>query len=190
MNTAASEPAAAFAVWITGLPSSGKSTLAAALARELQARRVDVAVLESDELRTIFTPRPVYSEEERDQFYQAMAYVGKLLVEHGVPVIFDATANRRRYRDRARQQIAKFFEVYVDCPLTVCMQRDPKGIYRNAKEGGAGTVPGLQAAYEPPEFPEVVVRGERDSPEAAAQTVLSALIAKCYLRRTGCGGWI
>jgi hypothetical protein len=70
------------------------------------------------------------------------------LVEHGVPVIFDATANRRSYRER-------FLEVYVDCPLEVCIARDPKGIYRNARQGAAGNVPGLQTAYEPPEDPDV-----------------------------------
>lgn len=172
----------AFAVWITGLPSSGKSTLAAALLKRLNGFGLDVAVLESDELRKILTPRPVYGEEERNTFYQAMAYVGELLVEHGVPVIFDATANRRVYRDRARQQIVNFLEVYVDCPLAICMERDPKGVYRRAREGGASTVPGLQASYEAPEYPDVIIRGDRESPDAAAETVISALIARGYVK--------
>lgn len=170
-----------FAVWITGLPASGKSTLAAALARELSARGVEVALLESDALRRIFTPHPSYSEEERDLFYGAMAHVGRLLTEHGVPVIFDATANRRTYRDRARQQIPRFVEVYVNCPLDVCMARDPKGIYRKAQEEAAATVPGVQAAYEPPENPEVVVRGDREAPEVAARRVVVKLVEKGYL---------
>src|SRR3970040_1346721 len=171
----------AFAVWITGLPSSGKSTLASALARQLAACGINAAVLESDTLRRIFTPRPVYSEEERDTFYQAMTYVGRLLVEHGVPVIFDATANRQIYRDGARQQISHFLEVYVDCPLSVCIRRDSKGIYRRAQEGGAATVPGLQAAYEPPEHPDVVVHGDREAPEEAAQRVLLKLVERGYM---------
>src|SRR5579862_9888474 len=100
----------AFAVWITGLPASGKSTITANLAAQLQARGVDVAVLESDELRMIFTPRPHYDPEERDTFYRQMVYLGVLLNKHGVPIIFDATANRRVYRDSARQQIPKFVE--------------------------------------------------------------------------------
>ena len=108
----------AFAVWITGLPASGKSTLAAALNKLLAARGVDVAVLESDALRQVFTPRPLYNDEERDRFYQQMVFVGRLLIQHGVPVIFDATAaNRRAHRDRAREQIRQFLEVYVATSL-------------------------------------------------------------------------
>lgn len=171
----------AFAVWLTGLPSSGKSTVSAALAARLAARGLDVAILESDALRRIFTPRPTYTEEERDAFYHAMAYVGKLLVDHGVRVIFDATANRRIYRDRARQWIPRFLEIYVECPLSVCMERDTKGIYKRAKEGSTRTVPGLQAVYEPPEQPDLVISGTDESPELAAERVLAKLIDKQYL---------
>ena len=159
----------AFAVWITGLPASGKSTIAAKLIAQLEARGVDVALLESDELRKIFTPHPRYDPEERDMFYRQMVYVGVLLTQHGVPVVFDATANRRVYRDWAREQISKFVEVYVECPLKTCMARDPKGIYRRAREGQSETVPGLQATYEAPKKPEVVLHGDRDAPEEAAQ---------------------
>ena len=144
-------------------------------------RGTDVAVLESDVLRRVLTPRPAYSEEERDAFYRAIVYVGRLLVEHGVPVIFDATANRRIYRDRAREQIARFLEVYVDCSLALCRERDAKGIYRKAQEGAASTVPGLQAAYEPPEHPDVAVRGDREAPLEAARRVLAKLVEKHYL---------
>jgi adenylylsulfate kinase len=168
-------------MWITGLPASGKSMIAAKLAAQLNARGIDVAVLESDELRKIFTPRPRYDAEERDLFYRQMVYVGLLLTRHGVPVIFDATANRRAYRDYARQQISKFVEVYVVCPLATCMARDPKGIYRRAREGQAQTVPGLQETYERPEKPEVVVQGDGQAPEDAARNVIAALEAKGYL---------
>ncbi len=174
-----------FAVWITGLPASGKSTVAIALVRELSVRGVDVVVLESDALRRVFTRRPRYDEEEREVFYGAMVYVGRLLTEHGVSVIFDATANRRSYRDRAREQIPRFIEVYVDCPLGVCMARDPKGIYRKAREGTAATVPGAQAVYEPPEHPEVVVSGDKDQPEDAARRILTTLVQKGYIKSQG-----
>jgi len=170
-----------FAVWITGLPASGKSTIVASLTALLAARGVDVAVLESDLLRQIFTPHPRYDEEERDNFYRQMAYVGVLLTQHGVPVIFDATANRRIYRDRVRQQIAKFLEVYVDCPLTICISRDPKGIYRAARIGTANAVPGLQAVYEPPQEPDLVVHGDEETPEVAAQRIVAKLVEKEYV---------
>jgi len=171
----------AFALWITGLPASGKSTIAAKLIAQLSDRGLDVALLESDELRKIFTPRPRYDSEERDNFYRQMAYLGVLLTKHGVPVIFDATAHRRAYRDWARQQIPKFVEVYVECPLATCIARDPKGIYRRAREGAAETVPGLQTAYEVPEKPEMVLMGDREAPEDAARTVINKLVEMNYI---------
>jgi adenylylsulfate kinase len=171
----------AFAVWLTGLPASGKSTLAGALRRELEGRGIRAAVLESDALRRVLTPKPVYTDEERDTFYAALAYIGRLLTENGVPVIFDATANRRAYRERARAQIPRFLEVYVECPLEVCVARDPKGLYGRGRDGQATRVPGLQAEYEPPERPELVVRGDRERPEEAARRIVEALRARGYL---------
>jgi adenylylsulfate kinase len=171
----------AFAIWVTGLPASGKSTLVAALTTRLKARGVDVAVLESDALRPVLTPSPRYDEEERETFYRQMVWVGALLTRHGVPVIFDATANRRSYRKAARQEIPRFLEVYVATPLAACMARDPKGIYRQAREGSATAVPGLQATYEPPEHPDVTIRGDRDTPEAAAERVIAKLAENGFI---------
>lgn len=172
----------AFAIWVTGLPASGKSTLVTSLKAELAKRGIDAAVLESDVLRRIFTRQPRYDEQEREAFYRQMVYIGTLLTQHGIPVIFDATANRRRYRDQAREQIPRFMEVYVNCPLETCIARDPKGIYRKAREGEADTVPGLQSAYEPPEKPELVVNGGRETPETAARRVVIKLSEKGYFR--------
>jgi adenylylsulfate kinase len=171
----------AFAVWITGLPASGKSSLVAAVVARLAARGVEVAVLESDVLRKIFAGQPNYDEEGRDAFYRQMIYVGTLLIEHGVPVIFDATANRRSYRDQARERIPRFLEVYIDCPLEMCMARDPKGIYRKALEGTANTVPGLQAIYEPPRNPDLIVHSDKEAPAMAAERVIGMLAGKGYL---------
>jgi len=170
-----------FAIWITGLPASGKSTLATAAKARLAAQGVDVAVLESDELRKVFTPNPTYDDKERELFYGQLVYVGTLLTEHGVPVIFDATANRRAYRDMARQRIPRFLEVYVDSPLETCVARDPKGIYRRAQDGAATAVPGIQTDYEPPEHPDLTVRGDRQTTEDAVEQMLAKLIEKGYL---------
>ena len=172
----------AFAIWVTGLPASGKSTLVTSVKAQLADRGIDAAVLESDVLRRIFTLHPRYDEQEREAFYRQMVYIGTLLTRHGVPVIFDATANRRRYRDKARDQIPRFMEVYVDCPLEICIARDPKGIYRRGREGEADSVPGLQSAYEPPEKPELVVDGDREMPETAARRVIVKLAEKGYFR--------
>lgn len=171
----------AFAVWITGLPASGKSTLAAFLRTELAERGIDAAVLESDVLRLVFTPHSDYDEQDRETFYRRMTWVGALLVRHGVPVIFDATANRRAYRDEARRQIERFLEVYVECPLEVCMSRDPKGIYRLGREGGARHVPGSQDPYEPPLAPDLVIRGDAGEPSESARRIIETLSSRRYL---------
>ncbi len=171
----------AFGVWITGLPSAGKSTLAIALHRALAACTVPCEVLSSDEVRRVLTPEPSYSEEERDRFYAALAWIGELLVRHGVPVIFDATGGRRAYRDRARREIRRFLEVYVDTPLEVCRERDPKGLWRSADAGRASTLPGWGAPYEPPERPDFVVRGHVDDADAAALRILGLLTERGWL---------
>lgn len=173
----------AFAIWVTGLPASGKSTVVRALTSALAARGVDAAVLESDVFRTVFTPHPRYDAEERDTFYRQLVYVGVLLTRHGVPVIFDATANLRRYRDRAREQIPRFLEVYIECPLEICMSRDPKGIYRAGREGTAKIVPGLQDSYEPPLNPDAIVHGDSEAPEAVATRLVATLIERDLIPR-------
>jgi adenylylsulfate kinase len=172
------DPQQAFAVWITGLPASGKSTLASALARQIRELGVEMTVLESDLMRTVFSEHSGYDERDREYFYGSLAFIGQVLTERGIPVIFDATANRRSYRDRARRRIGRFIEVFVDCPIEICIRRDPKGIYRKAREGEASHVPGVQEVYEPPEKPDVVVRGDRDEPEEAAHKVIEVLMAK------------
>jgi adenylylsulfate kinase len=166
----------AFAVWITGLPASGKSTVASALAKQLNSLKINVAILESDALRKIFSASSQYDDQDRDYFYGSLAFIGRVLTEHGISVIFDATANRRSYRERARQQIPHFIEVFVDCPLEVCIRRDPKGIYRKAQQGEAQHVPGVQTRYEPPVNPAIVVRGDQDDPEDAARRILEIVV--------------
>ncbi|CUQ65529.1 adenylyl-sulfate kinase [Candidatus Nitrospira inopinata] len=161
----------ACAIWLTGLPASGKSTIAAALKPKLEAAGHVVEVLESDAVRRILTPAPTYSREERDLFYRALAFMGSRLVAHGVTVIFDATANRRAYRDFARTLIPRFIEVAVVCPLELCMQRDYKGTYQRGQRGETSTVPGLQDAYEAPAYPEVRIDTTRFSAKEAAETI-------------------
>jgi adenylylsulfate kinase len=163
-----------FAIWITGIPASGKSSLTRELVNKLSNRGISVVVLESDEMRTILTPVPTYDEEERDAFYRSLAQIGGLITRSGVPVIFDATANKRVYRDYARSLIPRFVEVSVVCPLEICMKRDPKGIYGRAVKGMTSTVPGVQAIYEPPLSPDITLDG-RNPPEASADAVLDLL---------------
>ncbi len=171
-----------FAVWLTGLPGSGKSAITAALKPKLEALGLRVEVLESDELRRALTPSPTYSREERDLFYRALAFMGSRLVAHGVAVIFDATANRRAYRDVARTLIPRFLEVSVECPLEVCMARDKKGTYRKGLAGESATVPGLQDPYEAPLEPELRIDTTRTTPETAADKILAVVRANFLSR--------
>ncbi|MHB8846052.1 MAG: adenylyl-sulfate kinase [Nitrospirota bacterium] len=163
-----------FAVWITGLPSSGKSSITRELVKHLEQSGIFPVVLESDVLRSILTPHATYHQEERDRFYLQMAQIGALLVDQGRAVIFDATANKRTYRDRARALITLFIEVFVQCPLDVCRSRDLKGIYAAAADGTAANVPGVQAVYEPPQAPELTVDC-RDDPRNSAGTIIAHL---------------
>jgi adenylylsulfate kinase len=170
-----------WAVWITGLPGSGKTVIAQRVRALLEARGSGpVKVLELDEIRKFITPEPSYSEAERAIVYAALVYMAKLLVECGRPVIIDATANQRSYRDRARALIPYFAEVYVQCSLATCMARErhrkaahaPAGIYQRAANEGA-SVPGVNVPYEAPLNPEVVVDSETQSVEACAREVVA-----------------
>lgn len=169
-----------FAIWITGMPASGKSSVTRELVKKIREYRVPVVVLESDRMRMLLTPHATYEAEERDWFYQTLALIGDMIAKDGVNVIFDATANKRAYRERARSLIPRFIEAYVQCPLEVCIQRDPKGIYRNAKKGKTSTVPGLQSPYEPPLNAEILLDC-RNPPEASAGLILDKLKQLMYI---------
>ncbi|HEY7678566.1 MAG TPA: adenylyl-sulfate kinase [Candidatus Methylomirabilis sp.] len=168
----------AWAIWITGLPGSGKTTVAQGAAALAAAAGRQVRTLELDAIRQLVTPEPTYSEEERGVLYRALAVMASLLVEAGSNVIVDATANRRAYRDLARRLIPRFAEVYMRCPIEVCRAREgrrfgggraPARIYERADRSGA-PVPGAGVPYEPPEAPDLVIDSATVSPgEAAAQ---------------------
>jgi adenylylsulfate kinase len=172
-------------VWVTGLPGSGKSTIAKKLLEKLASRKIYAQILSSDMLRRVVTPKPTYTEEERDIVYSTLVFIAKLLTRNGVNVIIDATANRRRYRDHARKEIPKFMEAYVRCPLEICIQREtgrkvyayaPKEVYKKALTGKSATVPGVGVPYEEPQNPEVIVNSNRLSANECAQKILETLL--------------
>jgi len=173
-----------WAIWITGLPGSGKTTIAQKLHDTLGDIDIDVKVLELDEIRRFITPEPSYTEEEREIVYASLVYMAKLLViECGKPVIIDATANRRRYRARARESIPNFAEVYVKCSLETCMKRErariavhaPAFIYKKAVNEGA-PVPGVNVPYEEPLNPEIIVDTEGMSVEACVDKIKEFIV--------------
>ena len=167
-----------FAIWVTGLPASGKSTIVSALKPRLEAMGLAVEVLESDEVRRVITPTPTYSAAERDLFYRALAFIGQKLVAHGVTVVFDATASRLVYRDFARSVIPRFIEVAVECPITTCMERDRKGTYRKGQRGEYLTVPGLQSPYEAPINPDLRIDSTTTASGDAARQICDLVKAK------------
>lgn len=174
----------AFAIWITGLPVSGKTTIVSALKPLLEGLGLTVEVLESDEVRRVITPIPTYSEAERDLFYRALAFTGQKLVAHGVTVVFDATASRRAYRDVARSMIPRFIEVSVECPLAICMERDRKGTYLKGQLGESVTVPGLQSPYEAPITPDLRIDSTTTPSGDAAGQILDLVKTRFHFNRT------
>lgn len=160
-----------FAAWLTGRPASGKSAIARELVGLLHERGVEVSVLESDVMRTQLTPFPRYDDADRDFFYRTLAEIGAHLVNGGRPMVFDATANRRAYREAGRKAIERFAEVYVDTPLEICKARDPKGLYRG----------GMTIDYEPPLTPELVIDGSRTAPAEGARAILALLEKRAWV---------
>ena len=173
MSQQAAPGAGGAVVWFTGLPASGKSTLAARVAARLRALGRAALVLDGDAVRESMVPRPGYSPAERDAFYETLARLSALLARQGAAVLVAATAPRRAHRAAARSLAPRFVEVFVDVPAEECARRDPKGLWARARAGEVPTHPGAGAPYQPPEAPEVRASGGDDL--AAVEAVLARL---------------
>jgi adenylylsulfate kinase len=160
-------------VWITGLPSSGKSTLAARIVERLRAEGIAAAILDGDQIRTVLDPRPGYDPKSRSRFYGTLARLAALLARQGLVAVVAATAHRRAFRERARALAPRFIEVFVDVPLDVCAARDTKGLFAAAGRGAVTELPGVGSGFEPPLAPDVVADGGED---ATAPGAVAALI--------------
>ncbi len=169
------------AIWITGLPGSGKSTIADAL----KERRPEFTVCRMDEMRKVVTPEPSYSDAERDLLYRSIVFLAKKMTESGHDVIIDATGNLRKWRELAREFIPGFIEVYLRCSITECRKREkrrrdthdaPRSIYAKGEKGWP--VPGVNAPYEEPLKPEIVIDTERTSVKDAADIISGYLEKK------------
>jgi adenylylsulfate kinase len=153
-------------MWFTGLPSSGKTTLARDV-RQALGRRPSV-LLDSDEIRAALSPPTGFSETARAHFYRTLAQLAALLAGQGVVVLVAATANRRSYRALARRLAPRFVEVFVDTPLDEVRRRNTKGLYGRARK-----LPGVGVPYERPLRP--AVRAVGGSSRAAVHACLAAL---------------
>jgi adenylylsulfate kinase len=167
-----------WAVWITGLPGSGKTAIARAVEAELHRQRVGVQVLELDALRRVLTPTPTYDHMEREAVYRALVFIATTLTCAGRPVVIDATAHRRAWRDLARRSIPRFAEVQLVCPVDVARARErtrppgahPPAVYAHAGRPGA-TVPGVDVPYEHATAPELTIDTTRETVQGAATLI-------------------
>ena len=162
-------------VWLTGLPGSGKSSVAAALELILQRRGVSAVVLDGDEVRRGLCRDLGFSPEDRAENVRRVAEVARLLVEADIVAIVALISPQAAARARAREIVGqeRFVEVYLDCPLEVCEARDPKGLYERARRGELEGFTGVGAPYEVPEGPWLRIDTDMDAgaAESAARIV-------------------
>ena len=170
-------------VWFTGLPSSGKTTLALLLEEELKARGVPVAVLDGDEVRTRLSKGLGFSREDRDENIRRIAYVARLLTHCNAVAITSAISPYRATRDEARGEIGRFLEVYVKCPVEVCIERDVKGLYKKALSGEIKGFTGIDDPYEEPLKPELVLETDQETPQESLGRLVTLLEQMSYLDR-------
>jgi adenylyl-sulfate kinase len=164
-----------FTLWFTGLPCSGKSTLAEILAKDLEQRGRGVEILDGDVVRTNLTKGLTFSKEDRDENIRRIGFVCGLLSKHGAIAISAAISPYRAVRDEVRSKIENFVEVFVDTPLELCIQRDVKGMYKKAIAGEMKNFTGISDPYEPPLNPELVIETQNEGPEQSAARILEKI---------------
>ncbi len=167
-------------VWFTGLPCSGKTTIAKKLMEILQEKGKDVELLDGDTVRDYIRNKD-FSKEGRNKHLRYIALMAKLLAERGVIVLCSFVSPYRENRDFARSICKNFIEVYVKASLDTCIQRDVKGMYKKALNGEIKGFTGIDDPYEEPENPEIVVETDKESVEESVEKVLSKLTELGYV---------
>jgi bifunctional enzyme CysN/CysC len=165
-------------VWLTGLSGAGKSTIAEAVCRELLARGMRAQVLDADLLRKHLNRDLGFSKEDRDENVRRIGFVADLLTRHCVIVLVAAISPYRAAREQVRQMIDSFIEVHVNAPLSVCEERDPKGLYKKARCGEIHNFTGIDDPYEEPLAPDLRLHTHEQPSKASADVVLEAILAR------------
>jgi adenylylsulfate kinase len=163
-------------VWLTGLPSAGKTTIARAVEKRLLDEGRKVEVLDGDVVRTHLTTGLGFSREDRDENVRRIGFVANLLSRNGVIVLASVISPYRSVRDELREMHqGRFVEVHVSTPVEVCSERDVKGLYAKQRSGEISGLTGVDDPYEPPLSPEVTIPTHELSIGEAAERVLEAL---------------
>jgi adenylylsulfate kinase len=166
---------AGFCLWLTGYPSAGKTTIGRELIPRLAARGYPVELLDGDEVRMGLSAGLGFDRKAREIHAARVSYVAKLLARNGAIPIVTLISPYRTSRARARAEIGRFVEVFVDTPLEECERRDVKGLYRKARAGEIREMTGVDDPYEPPEHPEIVVDAVHTSPGESAEYIVREL---------------
>ena len=175
-----------FTLWFTGLSGAGKTTISEIVERELRERHGKIEVLDGDIVRTNLSKGLGFSREDRDTNILRIGFVANLLTRNGVGVIVSAISPYKEARDQVRREIGEgFLEVFIDCPVEVCAERDVKGLYAKAYAGEIKEFTGVSDPYEPPAGPELTVKTDEEDPQESAQRVIGKLEELGYLEPVG-----
>jgi len=162
-------------VWLTGLSSAGKTTLSRAVYERLWALGYRTEMIDGDEVRKYLSRGLGFSKEDRDENIRRIGFLAELLTRNGVIVLVSAISPYREVRDEIRKRIGSFLEVFVNAPLSVCEGRDVKGLYRRARAGEIPSFTGIDDPYEPPLFPDVECRTDRETLVESCEKVAAAI---------------
>ncbi|MBD3311265.1 MAG: adenylyl-sulfate kinase [Candidatus Magasanikbacteria bacterium] len=165
-------------LWFTGLSGAGKTTVADEIFNRLQELNLRCERLDGDVIRSNLNEDLDFSKEGRDRNVRIAGFVAKMLAEHGVVVLSSFISPYKEQRDKLREKIDCFAEVFVNAPLEVCEQRDVKGLYKKARSGEIKNFTGIDDPYEAPDNPEIVLNTHEEEIEESVNRIVSYLKSK------------